>query len=81
MQKGNILRIISCEYSIYNHSLVMQVESLNTQDKNGDHVYLIIAPMDRVRTEEDVKYFIEKEIAYQDKVGIPNYHGLEWKSS
>ena len=63
-------------YQTYQYSF-----SFDNFHKDRDHVYLVIAPLDRVLTESDLKTYIEREIAYQDREQIPNYYGLEWKSS
>lgn len=75
---ARLLRVMSCDYSVYNRTLVMQVEDIDTEDKDNNSVYLVVAPVREVPTPDALRSFVENEVNLQKKVHIPNYSGLEW---
>lgn len=73
----SVIRIVDSTHRAYDDDQVVAVEVLNVNEDTISH--WITVPRAHMRTQEDLKLFIENYIREQ-KTATPDYIGLEWRT-
>jgi len=74
-----VIRIVDCEYNIYDNICALLVEIAETDHHLGykTRQFSLEAPIGAVNSQEDVKHFVESELTARTNP-FRNWSGLEW---
>lgn len=74
----SLIRIVDSTSRAFDTTDIFVVDVLNTDSES--ETYFIKVPHSQMRTAEELKAFIERDIRTQ-RHPMPDYKGLEWKST